>query len=175
MIFTGGFSDDAEWKVCDYLSYSVPVWPISPHSHAHVHIIGGGDTRVPLRLHRPKARQGSAHQGLRGVQGRRNLAFQRRRQGSLFVYDFVCVHARAHVNHTNAQCVHAGRHRQVRTHAHTRSHTHARTQVQANVGKWMDGTILKQWDEGNPYRIELADGTNVWGPIDDDTFVRAKK
>jgi hypothetical protein len=47
--------------------------------------------------------------------------------------------------------------------------------VQANVGKWMDGTILKQWDEGNPYRIELADGTNVWGPIDDDTFVRAKK
>ena len=62
-------------------------------------------------------------------------------------------------------------------HAHTRTHTltHTRTQVQANVGKWMDGTILKQWDEGNPYRIELADGTNVWGPIDDDTFVRAKK
>ena len=40
--------------------------------------------------------------------------------------------------------------------------------VQANVGKWKDGIILKQWDEGNPYRIELQDGkkTNVWGPID---------
>jgi G3E family GTPase len=40
--------------------------------------------------------------------------------------------------------------------------------VQANVGKWVDGVILKQWDEGNPYRIQLEDGkgTNVWGPID---------
>merc|ERR1712230_356861 len=26
--------------------------------------------------------------------------------------------------------------------------------VQANVGTWVDGVILKQWDEGNPYRIE---------------------
>lgn len=48
--------------------------------------------------------------------------------------------------------------------------------VQANVGKWVDGVILKQWDEGNPYRIELQDGkgTNVWGPIDEDAFVRAR-
>ena len=48
--------------------------------------------------------------------------------------------------------------------------------VQANVGKWVDGIILKQWDEGNPYRIELQDGqkTNVWGPIDEDEFVRAR-
>jgi len=46
--------------------------------------------------------------------------------------------------------------------------------VQANVGKWADGVILKQWDEGNPYRIELSDGTNVWGPIDEDAFVRAR-
>ena len=40
--------------------------------------------------------------------------------------------------------------------------------VQAQVGKWRDGIIVKQWDEGNPYRIELQDGkgTNVWGPID---------
>lgn len=49
--------------------------------------------------------------------------------------------------------------------------------VQANVGKWVDGVILKQWDDGNPYRIELQDGkgTNVWGPIDSDDFVRARK
>ena len=66
-------------------------------------------------------------------------------------------------------------HTRTHTRSHTHTHTHTHTQVQANVGKWMDGTILKQWDEGNPYRIELADGTNVWGPIDDDTFVRAKK
>jgi len=48
--------------------------------------------------------------------------------------------------------------------------------VQANVGKWVDGIILKQWDEGNPYRIELQDGqkTNVWGPVDADDFVRAR-
>ena len=46
--------------------------------------------------------------------------------------------------------------------------------VQANVGKWVEGVVVKQWDEGNPYRIELQDGkkTNVWGPIDDDDFVR---
>ena len=47
--------------------------------------------------------------------------------------------------------------------------------VQANVGKWMNGVVVKEWDEGNPYRIELQGGKNVWGPIDDDTFVRAKK
>ena len=49
--------------------------------------------------------------------------------------------------------------------------------VQANVGKWVEGIILKQWDEGNPYRIELQDGqkTNVWGPIDQDEFVRASR
>ena len=48
--------------------------------------------------------------------------------------------------------------------------------VEANVGKWTPGKILKQWDEGNPYRIELEDGegTNVWGPMDTDDFVRAR-
>ena len=37
------------------------------------------------------------------------------------------------------------------------------------------GTILKTWDNGNCYRIELQDGskTNVWGPIDEDRFVKA--
>ena len=41
-------------------------------------------------------------------------------------------------------------------------------------GGWKAGTVIKVWDEGNPYRIELADnGTNVWGPKDSDVFVRA--
>ena len=47
--------------------------------------------------------------------------------------------------------------------------------VQANVGKWMNGVVVKQWDEGNPYRIELQVGKNVWGPIDADDFVRAQR
>jgi len=36
------------------------------------------------------------------------------------------------------------------------------------------GIVLKTWDQGNAYRIELQDGqkTNVWGPIDEDTFVK---
>jgi len=47
-------------------------------------------------------------------------------------------------------------------------------EVEANVGKWQRGRILKLWDEGNPYRIELADKekTNVWGPVDENAFVR---
>ena len=52
-------------------------------------------------------------------------------------------------------------------------------QVEACVGKgvWKPGKILRQWDEGNPYRIELADKgkTNVWGPIDEDKYVRAPR
>merc|ERR1712013_23278 len=47
--------------------------------------------------------------------------------------------------------------------------------VLANVGKWTPGHILKQWDNGNPYRIQLDndDLTNVWGPMDNDTYVKA--
>lgn len=42
-------------------------------------------------------------------------------------------------------------------------------------GGWTKGKILKQWDDGNPYRIELQDAarTNVFGPLDDDMVVRA--
>jgi len=49
--------------------------------------------------------------------------------------------------------------------------------VEANVGEWTEGKIIKVWDDGNPYRIELKDGkgTNVWGPVDDDAFVRVKR
>jgi len=55
--------------------------------------------------------------------------------------------------------------------------------VKAMVGKnkasdaegYCLGIILKTWENGNCYRIELQDGdkTNVWGPIDEDTYVKA--
>jgi len=50
------------------------------------------------------------------------------------------------------------------------------TQVQANVGTWREGKVIKQWDEGNAYRIELNDKkkTNVWAPIDIDAYVKAR-
>ena len=37
------------------------------------------------------------------------------------------------------------------------------------------GKIIKLWDQGNAYRIELQDEakTNVWGPVDEDKFVKA--
>ena len=54
--------------------------------------------------------------------------------------------------------------------------------VRARVGKEMAdpdgycaGTVLKIWDNGNAYRIELHDQkkTNVYGPIDEDAFVKS--
>jgi len=49
--------------------------------------------------------------------------------------------------------------------------------VQAQIGEYTNGTIKKIWDDGNAYRIELddADKTNVYAPIDVDTYVRARK
>ena len=37
------------------------------------------------------------------------------------------------------------------------------------------GTVCETWNSGNPYKIELKDGnkTKVWGPIDEDDFVKA--
>ena len=34
--------------------------------------------------------------------------------------------------------------------------------------------MIKQWDEQNPYRIELLDEakTNVWGLVDEDKYVK---
>ena len=48
------------------------------------------------------------------------------------------------------------------------------TIVEANVGGFQKGKIIKQWDEGNAYRVEIdnASKTNVWAPIDVDTYVR---
>ncbi len=39
---------------------------------------------------------------------------------------------------------------------------------------WEAGKIKLLWDEGNPYRIQLDNGSEVWGPLDDEMFVRAK-
>lgn len=46
--------------------------------------------------------------------------------------------------------------------------------VEANIGKFVPGTVVKQWDDGNAYRVELEDGnrTNVWAPIDVDVYIR---
>mmetsp|Transcript_30267 Transcript_30267/g.52410 ORF Transcript_30267/g.52410 Transcript_30267/m.52410 type:complete len:396 (+) Transcript_30267:20-1207(+) len=49
--------------------------------------------------------------------------------------------------------------------------------VQANTGEFVDGKVIALWDDGNAYRIELQDDdkTNVYAPIDVDTYVRARK
>jgi len=49
--------------------------------------------------------------------------------------------------------------------------------VQCNIGYFADGIVLKQWDDGNAYRIEVQDAkkTNVWAPIDVDSYIRARK
>jgi G3E family GTPase len=51
------------------------------------------------------------------------------------------------------------------------------TIVEANVGKFKRGKVIKHWDEGNAYRIEIQDGsgTNVWAPVDVDAYVRPVK
>jgi len=49
------------------------------------------------------------------------------------------------------------------------------TMVECNVGKWALGKVIKQWDDGNAYRIEIQDEkkTNVWAPIDVDAYIRS--
>ena len=45
----------------------------------------------------------------------------------------------------------------------------------ADSNGYCKGKVIKHWDDGNCYRIELADdtGTQVWGPIDEDQYVKA--
>ena len=49
--------------------------------------------------------------------------------------------------------------------------------VYANLGHsdFSEGIVLKCWDEGNPYRVEIQneEKSNVWVPIDNDNFVRS--
>lgn len=42
---------------------------------------------------------------------------------------------------------------------------------------WTKGTVIKQWDEGNCYRVRLQmrDEIEVWAPIDEDAFIRAPR
>lgn len=47
------------------------------------------------------------------------------------------------------------------------------TRVLANVGGFKPGYILKQWDEGNAYRVKVDDHAEVWAPIDDDNYIKA--
>lgn len=46
--------------------------------------------------------------------------------------------------------------------------------VEASCNGWKLAKVIKTWDAGNCYRLELQNRskTNVWGPIDSDTFVR---
>lgn len=47
--------------------------------------------------------------------------------------------------------------------------------VEANIGTFEPAKVLKLWDEGNAYRVEIqnASKTNVWAPIDHDAYIRA--
>jgi G3E family GTPase len=47
--------------------------------------------------------------------------------------------------------------------------------VYANIGEFTEGKIIKTWDQGNPYRVEIQneEKSNVWVPIDNDEFIRA--
>jgi len=47
--------------------------------------------------------------------------------------------------------------------------------VEACTGQgWVKCKVIKLWDDGNPYRLEVQNSvkTNVWGPMDEDRFVR---
>jgi len=47
--------------------------------------------------------------------------------------------------------------------------------VARGPGGWKPATVLKQWDEGNPYRLEIQDGKRtyqVWAPMDDSRFCK---
>lgn len=47
--------------------------------------------------------------------------------------------------------------------------------VLANCGEFKKAKVLKHWDEGNAYRLEIQDDerTNVWAPVDVDNYIRA--
>lgn len=47
--------------------------------------------------------------------------------------------------------------------------------VHANTGKWEKGTIIELWDDGNPYRIRLNTGVEVWCPADTDEYCKKQK
>jgi len=47
-------------------------------------------------------------------------------------------------------------------------------EVKCNVANgFSPGVVIKVWDEGNPYRVRLHTDVEVWGPQDNDNFVRS--
>ena len=46
--------------------------------------------------------------------------------------------------------------------------------VFVNIGEFVKGKIVAEWDEGNPYRVEVDNEqkTNVWVPVDTDDYCR---
>jgi len=54
------------------------------------------------------------------------------------------------------------------------------SKVRALVGdpsipeSWCEGKVIRHWDEGNPYRLEIQDAekSNVWAPVDSNEFVK---
>lgn len=46
------------------------------------------------------------------------------------------------------------------------------TKVEANVGRYEKGTVIKHWEDGNAYRIRLHNKREIWAPMDVDEFVR---
>ena len=34
------------------------------------------------------------------------------------------------------------------------------------------GKVIALWDEGNPYRVKLENDNEVWGPVDEDFYIR---
>lgn len=45
--------------------------------------------------------------------------------------------------------------------------------VDCYMGKdtWEEGTVVKQWDMGNAYRVNLESGEDVWAAMDEDSFI----
>jgi G3E family GTPase len=47
------------------------------------------------------------------------------------------------------------------------------TAIETKFGEnWLKGEVLAQWDKGHPYRLKLADGRQIWAPMDQDHVVR---
>ena len=47
--------------------------------------------------------------------------------------------------------------------------------VECNFGNWEECEVIKQWDEGNAYRVkQKRTGVEGWAPIDVDAYIRPK-